>query len=58
MASLLLAQGVGVLIERYKVDQQAAFNFPVRLSSHSNTKFREVTARVVADAVSVSQQGK
>jgi GAF domain-containing protein len=53
-----IGEAIGVLIERYQLDQQAAFNFLVRLSSRSNTKLREVAARVVADAVSVSQQGK
>jgi GAF domain-containing protein len=46
-----IGEAVGILIERYKLDEQAAFNFLVRLSSHSNTKLRDVAARLVADAV-------
>jgi len=47
----VIGQAIGVLIERFKLDEQAAFNFLARLSSHSNTKLRDVAARVVADAV-------
>lgn len=51
-----IGQAVGVLIERYKLDEQGAFNFLVRLSSHSNTKLRDVAAQVVADAVANGRQ--
>jgi GAF domain-containing protein len=47
-----IGTAVGVLIERYHLDEQGAFNFLARLSSHHNIKLREVAARVVADAVS------
>lgn len=42
---------IGVLVERYKIDEQAAFNFLVRTSSHRNTKLRDVAAGVVADVL-------
>jgi AmiR/NasT family two-component response regulator len=53
-----IGEAIGVLNERYKLDQQAAFNFLVRLSSHSNTKLRDVAARLVADAVTDNKQVK
>jgi GAF domain-containing protein len=46
-----IGEAIGVLIERYKLDQQGAFNFLVRLSNHRNVKLRDVAASVVADAV-------
>ena len=49
---------LGVLIERYKIDENAAFSFLTRISSHSNTKLRDVAAGVVADAVSSSKQAE
>jgi GAF domain-containing protein len=42
---------IGVLIERFKMDEQAAFNFLVRVSNQSNTKLRDVASRLVADAI-------
>jgi transcriptional regulator with GAF, ATPase, and Fis domain len=46
-----IGQAVGVLIERYKIDEQTAFNFLTRLSNHSNTRLRDVAARIVEDAL-------
>jgi hypothetical protein len=51
-----IGEAIGVLIERYKLDQQGAFNFLARLSSHSNIKLREVAAQVVAEAVAENQR--
>ena len=50
-----IGQAIGILIERYRLDEQAAFNFLVRLSSRSNTKLRDVAARVVADATAAGK---
>jgi GAF domain-containing protein len=47
-----IGEAIGVLIERYKIDRQAAFAFLTRLSSHSNTKLRDIAAKVVEDALS------
>jgi transcriptional regulator with GAF, ATPase, and Fis domain len=46
-----IGTAVGILIERYQLDQQGAFNFLTRLSSHSNTKLRDVAERIVEDAM-------
>jgi len=45
-----IGTAVGIIMERYKLDPQAAFAFLSRLSSHANLKLREVAERVVADA--------
>jgi GAF domain-containing protein len=45
-----IGTALGVLIERYHLDEQAAFSFLVRLSNSTNTKLREVATRVVEDA--------
>ena len=46
-----IGQAVGVIIERYKLDEERAFGFLVRMSSQSNTKLRDVAAAVVEDAL-------
>lgn len=51
-----IGQAVGILIERYKLDEQAAFSFLVRLSSHSNTKLRDVASRLVADTIASGER--
>jgi len=45
-----IGTALGIIIERYKLDEQAAFNFLARLSSLSNVKLRDIAARVVEDA--------
>jgi hypothetical protein len=45
-----IGTALGVLIERYHLDEQAAFSFLVRLSNHGNVKLRDVAARVIEDA--------
>jgi AmiR/NasT family two-component response regulator len=47
----VIGQAVGILIERYHLDEQAAFAFLTRVSSHSNTKIRVIASRLVADTV-------
>jgi GAF domain-containing protein len=53
-----IGQAVGIIIERYKLDEHAAFNFLARLSQHSNTRLRDIAARVVADAIATGKQDK
>ena len=45
----IIGQAVGLLMEKYHLDTDGAFGFLVRTSSHSNTKVREIAARMVAD---------
>jgi hypothetical protein len=52
-----IGQAIGVLIERYKLDEEAAFKFLVRLSSQSNRKLRDIAADVVADALNPTKPG-
>lgn len=48
----VIGRAVGIIIERYRVDDDTAFNFLVRVSSQTQTKLRELAADIVADAVS------
>jgi len=52
-----IGTAIGILMERYKVDQQGAFAFLSRLSSHSNVKLRDVAARIVEDAAQQKDGG-
>jgi len=45
----LIGQALGIVMERYQVDEPRAFDFLVRISSTSNTKLREVARRIVDD---------
>jgi hypothetical protein len=53
-----IGEAIGVLIERYRIDEQAAFNFLARLSQSTNTKLRDVAVRVVDDAVAAGKAVK
>jgi len=46
-----IGEAIGILIERYKIDEQRAFNFLVRLSQNTNVKVRVVAEQVVDDAI-------
>lgn len=43
----LIGQAVGMVMERYGVDEARAFGFLARLSSHENLKIRAVAARLL-----------
>ena len=45
-----IGTALGIIIERYQLDEQAAFGFLSRLSSQTNSKLRDIAARVVEDA--------
>jgi GAF domain-containing protein len=45
----LIGQATGLMMARYGLDDQAAFGFLARTSSHANLKLREVAARLVSD---------
>lgn len=43
----VIGQGIGIVMERYGIDEDRAFQFLVRASSTSNLKLREVATSVV-----------
>jgi GAF domain-containing protein len=45
-----IGEALGLLMERYSIDSDAAFAFLSRASSVNNTKLRDVAAEIVADA--------
>src|SRR3954453_7850998 len=49
-----IGQALGILMERYRLDEERAFGFLVRLSQHTNVKLREVAEQLVADTVNRS----
>ena len=44
----VIGQAVGMLMERYRLDEDRAFDVLRRLSSHDNVKLRDLAAQVVA----------
>ena len=44
----VVGQAVGIVMERYSIDEDRAFNFLVRTSRDSNVKLREIAADIVA----------
>ena len=44
----VIGEAVGIVMERYQIDDERAFQFLVRTSQHSNVKLREVAAQIVA----------
>ena len=46
-ARQLIGQAVGIVMERYDIDEARAFGFLARLSSHENLKLRLVAERLI-----------
>ena len=46
----LIGQAIGILMERYRIDADRAFQFLVRASSSSNIKVRDVADEIVASS--------
>lgn len=46
----LIGQGIGILMERFGLDEERAFEFLLRTSQESNVKLRKVAEDLVADA--------
>ncbi len=44
----VIGEAVGIVIERYGLDEERAFEFLIRLSQNSNVKLRTVAAEIVA----------
>lgn len=45
----LIGQAIGILMERYAMNEDRAFGFLVRASSHANTKLRDIAQEIVED---------
>ena len=45
-----IGEALGILMERYEMDEDRAFAFLVRASSHTNIKLRAVAQQLVHDA--------
>jgi GAF domain-containing protein len=45
-----IGQALGILMERHRVNEDRAFAFLARVSSHSNVKLRDVAAQLVDEA--------
>ena len=43
----VIGQAIGILMERYEMDEDRAFAFLVRASSHSNLKLRDIAQELV-----------
>jgi len=43
----LIGQATGILMERYSLDADRAFDYLIRVSSHSNTKLRDVAQQLI-----------
>ena len=46
----LIGQAIGIVMERFELDEEMAFRYLVRLSSNSNVKLRDVARDLVAQA--------
>ena len=51
LALLVIGQALGILMERYRIDPDHAFQFLVRASSSSNIKLRDVADEIVTSSV-------
>lgn len=45
-----IGQALGILMERYQIDEKAAHAFLWRASSHGNVKVRDIAASLIAEA--------
>jgi hypothetical protein len=52
----VIGEAVGIVMERYRLDPDRAFNFLIRTSQTANIKLREVAAGVVADGTRRAEQ--
>lgn len=46
----VIGQATGIIMERYRIDEDRAFQFLLRASSHSNVKIHQVAAEVVTSS--------
>ena len=50
-----IGMAIGIVMERYRIDDDRAFAFLVRVSQDSNVKLREVAADIVSGTSALSQ---
>ncbi len=53
----VIGQAIGIVMERYQLDEDRAFKFMVRVSSHSNVKLRDIAQELV-DQCNFSASGR
>jgi len=53
----LIGQAIGILMERYQLDDERAFQFLIRASQQGNIKLRAVAEDLVATAIAQSRVG-
>lgn len=46
----VIGQALGIVMERYQLDEDRAFQFMVRVSSHTNVKLRDIAQELVDQA--------
>jgi hypothetical protein len=54
----LIGQAVGVVMQRYQMNDQRAFAFLTRLSSHRNVKLKQVATEIVSEVGQEPEQGE
>ena len=47
----VIGQAIGILMERYRIDADRAFQFLMRASSSSNIKLRDVADEIVSTSI-------
>jgi hypothetical protein len=52
-----IGQAMGIVMERYHLNDERAFAFLTRLSQHRNVKLRRVAEEIVAEAKAASDRG-
>jgi GAF domain-containing protein len=54
----VIGQATGIIMQQYTLDPDAAFGVLVRMSSHSNTKVRDIAASLVQEAAERATESK
>jgi GAF domain-containing protein len=53
----VIGQAIGILMERYRVDEDRGFQFLIGVSNHSNVKLREIAQELVHQANAAAKDG-
>jgi GAF domain-containing protein len=53
----VIGQALGIVMERFSLDQDRAFEYLTRVSSHGNVKLRDVATRIVEDREEQTRAG-